>query len=219
MSSILITAERGEVTVARGLVLRELVDPVWPWFEARGFTRIPSGGYRLSGMPLHVFLERERWPSPGAELPKVDWRVFVGASGGTWAGGGVEPTILMLGALSEQRDPGAVRGQPPDWYPVDTEEQRAALVRDVEASLLPVVDSCARPEMLVRGLLDGTVAPFGGRRRNRLGAVDGALMIARAYGLAGIDDECRAVLAEEAAVSPTRDEHSRRIVARHGLDL
>lgn len=205
--------------MARRLVLRELVDPVWPWFEARGFTRFPSGGYRLGGMPLHVALERERWPSPGAELPEVNWCVFVGGPGATWASEGLEPTILMLGALSEQRDPGIGRAEPPGWYPVDTEQQRAALMRDVESVLVPVVDLCARPETLVRGLLDGTVAPFAGRRRNRLGAIDGALMIARACGVDGIDAECGAVLAAEAAVSPVRDERARQIVARHGLVL
>lgn len=197
--------------VARRLVLRELVDPLWPRLADRGFVRFPSGGYRLGAVPVWLFVERQPWATSGESMPRVDWRMFIGAPGAQWEGDGLDRTILTL-SLDQQRD-----GL--DLYQAEDDAQRLAIVDDFVAYFLPIVDQSSDPANLARGLLDGAIAPWHGRRRNRIGAADGALELARAFGLCGLEPACVEVLATEARISSTRAEAVSRVAERHGLDL
>ena len=197
--------------VARRLVLRELVDPLWPRLADRGFVRFPSGVYRLGAVPMWLFVERQPWTTSGESMPRVDWRMFIGAPGAQWEGDGLDRTILTL-SLDQQRDS-------LDLYQAEDDAQRLAIVDDFAAYFLPIVDQSSDPANLARGLLDGAIAPWQGRRRNRIGAADGALELARAFGLRGLEPACVEVQAAEARISSTRAEAVTRVAERHGLDL
>lgn len=198
--------------MAKRLIIRELVDPVWDTLAARGFARIPSGGYRLGALPVHAFLDRQRWVTGDAELPEVDWCVFLGSPGAAWQGGRLLPSLCMLGSLSQQ-------ASRPGLYRVDTPAQRSELANEFVSVLVPVVDLASDPAELCRSLVSGSVAPFGGRKHNRVGGVDAALTIARALGIGGLEEESIAALISEAAISPTRNERALSVAAKFDLDL
>lgn len=197
--------------MARRLVLHELVDPVWPLLAERDFVRFPSGGHRLGAVPVWLFVERQPWPMPGESMPRVDWRMFIGAPGAQWEGDGLDRTVLTL-SLDQQRDS-------LDLYRVEDDTQRLAIADDFVAYFLPIVDLSNDPAALARGLLAGAIAPWHGRRRNRVGAAEGALDLARAFDLPDVVPGCVEVLAVEARISPTRAEAASRVAERHQLLL
>lgn len=187
------------------------MDPLWPLLAERDFVRFPSGGYRLGVVPVWLFIERQPFPTPGESMPRVDWRMFIGAPGAQWEGDGLDRTVLTL-SLNEQRDS-------QDLYRVEDDTQRVALRDDFVAHFLPIVDLSRDPAAMAQGLLDGVIAPWHGRRRNRIGAAEGALELARAFDLPHLVPGCVEVLAAEARISPTRADRASRVAERHHLVL
>ena len=84
---------------------------------------------------------------------------------------------------------------------------------------MPIVDRADDPSALAAGLLSGAVAPWHGRRRNRVSAAEGALGLVRAFDLERFDDDCTGILEEESAISPTLKAAAESVAARFGLRL
>lgn len=166
--------------------------------KVRGFTVRTSGGYRLGGgMPLEALIHREKWV-PIGEAARYEWYLNFGAPDASWQKEvGLRPVVYTL-VMGAQPEP------PVNFYPIDTPEQVAAFTADFERFILGSIDSLSDPRAVVRGLLSGTLAPFTGRKRNRIGAVQDALSVARGYNLEGFDSECLAILRAEASSSEER---------------
>lgn len=151
----------------------------------------------MGAMPLDAYLHREKWASPG-RAPQYEWQLYFGAPDASFVKGvGISPVVYTL-TMGPQNEP------PVHYYPIETPEQVAVFLRDFDRFILGSIDTLDDPEKVVRALLEGKVAPFGGRTRNRIGAVQDALSVARAYGVQGVDQECGTILREEATVSTER---------------
>ena len=200
----------GSVEVAaRGV--SKLVGPIRRELLLRDFTLTHSGGFRLEGVPTWVFLERQRWSRPSEASPRCDWRVFIGARHSPWSGGEMQDVIVMLGQ-DDQRDGS-------EGYPVDTPEEAEVLVADFRRLTVPILDLAQEPSHLAEALLLGRVAPLHGRRRNRIGAAEAALAIAREYDVEGVTERAVEILIDERAVSPVRAERAAGVAERFGLGL
>ncbi|MBO9554557.1 hypothetical protein [Cellulomonas sp.] len=177
---------------------------------AHGFTVVRSGAYDVtSSAPVQVMVE-----SPPGERHLVNLVLLVGGPGAAWERGGLTSHAFLVRQVEQPPD-----AEPRGYYDTRVTSEVERFADDFERYTVPFVDLRHDPTAYVAGLLDGRIAPSGGRTEDRIDLADALLGLAAEFGLDGARSRAMQILEEERARSAEQREAVEFFATVRGLAL